>query len=217
VPLLAAHGECYYGFALRRQLGEELIFDVVGDGHLAGGDLVGGGSDEAELAVAEDIGVLDAAVDVDGRAEDAAGHGAAVVDVAESGGGVERGTGRLIGKTGEAGAARRRIIEEAGGEVAGEIRCECLDPGVGALFNAGGARGIPGAERIHAVSQAERVKGVDGEGSVTALGAAWTADEPVAGAGGGVGQGCVDDLHENGVSAGDAHEGKDSGSGVGES
>jgi len=83
--------------------GFEGRFELMGDGHFAGGDFGFGGADEAELAAAEGVVVGVVVCHADGRAEDAAGDGAPGVDVAESGGGVEGGAGGLIGEVVEAG------------------------------------------------------------------------------------------------------------------
>jgi len=79
------------------------------------------------------------------------------------------------------------------------------DPGLGTMFDGGGQCGVSGAEGCHADAKALDVERVDGEGSVAAGGAAFTADEPGAGAAGGVGESGVHDLHELSVASGERH------------
>lgn len=117
-------------------LGEEIFFEFVGRVHFAGGDLVIGSSDETEFAAGEPIAFGDA----DGRAEDAAGHWTPSVDVAETGFGVEGGTGRIVGEVFEAGLIFFFCAEVAGDGVAGEIGGVLVEPGLRA---GGGMRPVP--------------------------------------------------------------------------
>ena len=120
----AQQGEGDDGFAGVVHLGEELFFELVRERHFAGGDLVIGGSDEAELAAGEAITFRDA----DGRAKDAAGHWAEGVDVAETGVGIEGGAGCVIGEVFEAGVVLFGCSEDSSVEVAGEIWGVLGDP-----------------------------------------------------------------------------------------
>ena len=152
-----------------------------------GEDFLLGGSGEVEFADA------DAVLRPDGRAEDAAGDRAGGVEVAGSGGGVERGAGLVIG---EVLVARVGFVEPAGGGVTGEVGGEALDGVGGSAADGGGAGRIFGFERGESGTEALGVELGDGEDSDAALGAAEAALEPGAGAVGGVGGGGVDDLDE---------------------
>jgi hypothetical protein len=85
------------------------------------------------------------------------------------------------------------------------------DPGVGAALDFRFQCGVGDAQGLHAFLEAEGVKRVDGKGSMTALGAAETADEPRAGATSRVGEGRIDDLDQLGIAGREAHNGKDNG------
>ena len=154
--------------SLESHLGEELFFELVRERHFAGGDLVIGGSDEAELAAGEGITFRDA----DGRAEDAAGHWAEGVDVAETGLGIEGGAGCVIGEVFEAGVVLFGCSEDSSVEVAGEIWGVLGDHVRARSRIAWAVLRVGDAEGLHAGLKAGGVEGVDGECAVTALGAA---------------------------------------------
>ncbi len=176
-------------------------FEVMGNGHFAGGDLVFASAHEAELAAAEGIAVAHAY----GRAEDAAGHGAPGVDVAAAGSRIEGGTGGFVGK-----AFKLRLFgsggaEDSGTEIAGKGGSVFREPKPGAAGEFGRESGVGDTKNLHPGAQALRIESVDGKGSVTALGAAEAAGEPVTGAPGGVGQSGIHDLHEPGIAGGERH------------
>lgn len=179
---------------------EQAGFERVGDGHFAGGDLGFGGADEAQFAAAQHVGWFVALIvgggHADGRTEDAAGHGAPGVDVAESCGGVEGGTRGFVGEVFESSVVGIGCAEEAGLGIAREVGEVFAEPGAGAEFEIGGEGGLGGAQRIHAGAEAEDVERIDGEGSVAALRAPGSAGEPGAGATAGFGERSIDDLHE---------------------
>jgi AraC-like DNA-binding protein len=79
------------------------------------------------------------------------------------------------------------------------------DPGLGAVFEGGGKGGVTEVEGRHAGAKPLDVERVDGEGSVAAGGAAFTANEPGAGAAGGVGESGVHNLDELSVASGERH------------
>jgi len=206
--MLAQQRECDHALAARPHLIEEFGFEIVRDGHLAGGDLLRRCADEAELTMADAFcpAVIDGA---DGRAEDAAGHGTPCVNVAAAGGWVERGAWRVVGEVVEAGPLEIGCSEHAGLEVAREVRPMFGEPGAGAALDPGGERWIGGAQFGHTSTQTLRIKRVDGEGAVTALHAADSACEKRAGAAGCVGESRVDDLDQFGIARGEGHERKD--------
>src|ERR1700722_7145556 len=78
-----------------------------------------------------------------------------------------------------------------------------------ARFNRGGAGGLLVAQLGHAGTQPHRVEWIDGEGAVTALGAAWAAHEPLARAARRVSKGRIDDLYELLIVGGKAHTSND--------
>jgi hypothetical protein len=156
------------------EIGDQGFFEFVGGLHFAGGDLLWRCADEAEFAMGEGGGA-GACVHLHGRAEDAAGHGAGCIEVAEAGGGVERGAGGFVGEVFEAGLILIRLAESAGGGVAGKFATEFGDPLLGAEFNGCGSGWVGGAEVVHSFAEAEGVELADGEGAVTALGAAGAA------------------------------------------
>ena len=96
-------------------------FFLRGDGgvEFAGGDLFGGGVDEAEFAGGEvDFAVV--AFAAHGWAEGAAEDGAVFVEVAGAGGEVEDGAGLVVGELFKEDGGFVVFVEDAGGEVAGE-------------------------------------------------------------------------------------------------
>jgi hypothetical protein len=196
------------GAGLAGHFGEERGFELLGNGHGAGGDLGGRGAGEAELAVAQGVFSFGTG-GADGRPEDAAGHGAPGVDVATAGEGIEGRAGSVIGEVVEAGPIEVGRAEAAGSGIAGERGAVLVEPGAGAVFKGlrGGGRG--GAQGVHAGVEAGGVEGVDGEGAVTALRAAGAANQPGAGLLRCAGQSGIDDLDELGVAGGETHKGKD--------
>ncbi len=92
-------------------------FFLRGDGgvELAGGDLFGGGVDEAELAGGEVV-----FVGAHGWAEGAAEDGAVFVEVAGAVVEVEDGAGLVVGELFEEDGGFVVFVEDAGGAVAGE-------------------------------------------------------------------------------------------------
>ena len=182
-------------------LGEEFFFEFVGQRHFAGGDLVVGGSDEAELTAGESIAIGDA----HGRTEDAACHGAEGVDVAQAGFGIEGGTGCVVGEIFETGLVFFGGAENAGCGIAGEVGTILVEPDLGAAAKFGGGVWIGDVEGVHAGLEAGCVEPVDGEGSVTTLGAPGAAGEHGAGATGGIRECGVHDLDQFGVAGGERH------------
>ncbi len=154
----------------------------------AGGDLFGCCSVEAEVANAEGF------FGAERRAEDAAGHGASRVEVAESGGRIEGGAGFVVGEVFKVNGTI--FVEKAGAGVAGKIGSEAVDGLAGAEAEGGGAFGIGGIEERKAFAEADGVELGDGEDADAALGASGSTQEPGAGAAGSVGDGGVDDLNE---------------------
>ena len=160
------------GFLLRWNGGVEL----------AGGDLFGGGVDEAELAGGEvDFAVV--AFAAHGWAEGAAEDGAVFVEVAGAGGEVEDGAGFVVGELFEKDGGFVVFVEDACGEVAGEPGVEAGQGLLDALVDAMGAIGFGLTEVGEAVAEAGCVFVGDGEDSDAALGAAGAADEMRAAAG----------------------------------
>jgi hypothetical protein len=182
-------------------LREELFFELVRERHLAGGDLVGAGSDEAELATGETF----AAGDTDRRSEDAAGHGAECINIAEAGLGIEGGTGCVVGEVFEASLVFLGGAEDSGVEAAGEVGGVLGEPCTSPVADRFSSVGAGGLERLHSGLEAGCVESVDGEGPVTTLGAAGAAGEHRSGAEGRVGQGDVNDLDEFAVADRNGH------------
>lgn len=163
----------------------------------AGGDLFGCCSVEAEVANAEGF------FGAERRAEDAAGHGASRVEVAESGGRIEGGAGFVVGEVFKVNGTI--FVEKAGAGVAGKIGSEAVDGLAGAEAEGGGAFGIGGIEERKAFAEADGVELGDGEDADAALGASGSTQEPGAGAAGSVGDGGVDDLNELRIACGEWH------------
>lgn len=170
--------------------------------HLAGGDLILGGSDEAEFAAGEAFAVGH----TDRGTEDAAGHWTPGVDIAEASFGIEGGTGCVVGEVFEAGLVFFRCAEDAGRGVAGEVGSVLLQPGGGALADGLGRLWIGDVEGLHAGVEAEGVEGVDRECAVATLGASGAAGEHGAGAAGRFRERGVHDLDELGVASGERHK-----------
>lgn len=189
------------GFVGVAGCGEKFGFQFTRDGHCAGGDFVFCGAGEAEVTASQRLVVGDAR----GRAEDAAGHGAVGVDIAEAGDGIEGGTGRFIGEGFKAGLLFVGGAEDAGGAVAGKVGGVGGEPGLGAVFEGCRGLGIRGLQEAHPRLETGDIEGVDRESTVAALGAAGTAGEPGAGAVCSVGEGSVDDLDELAVARGQRH------------
>ena len=172
-------------------------FFLCGDGwvEFAGGDLFGGGVDEAELAGGE-VYFAVVAFAAHGRAEGTAEDGAMLLEVAGAGGEVEDGAGFVIGKLFEEDGGIVVFVEDAGGEVAGEPWVEAGEGFGYSCVDACGFLGVGGFEDGEAFVEAGSVFVGDGEDADAALGAAGVADEVCASALVGVGYGCVYDLDE---------------------
>ena len=177
------------------ELPEERVFLLVRGEHFAGFDFFGLGLGEAEFADGEAAFFAGA----DGGTEDAAGHGAGGVEVAEAGFGFEGGAGGVVGVVLEGELVGFGGTEDAGGGVPGEGGEVFGEPGGGAGDDAGGAGWVGVVEVCHAGAEAAGVEGVEGEGSVAALGAAGAAGEVGAAAEDGRGEGLVCELDEAGV------------------
>jgi hypothetical protein len=178
--------------------GGEGGFEGVGvEVNFAGGDLFGCCSVETKFADAEAFFCSQR------RAENAAGHGAGGVEVAESGGGIEGRAGFVVGEVFEVGAV---FVEKAGARVAGEIWREAGDGLSRSLAEGEGAFGIGGIESGESLAQAGCVQLGDGEDADATLRASRSAQEPGAGAAGSVGDGGVNDLDELCVAGGERHE-----------
>ena len=134
-------------------LGDEVFFEIVRGMHLAGGDLVFCGSDEAEFTTGEAFAVRN----TDRRAEDAAGHGTKSVDIAEAALGIKGGAGCVIGELFKAGLVLFGCAEDASGGIAGEVGGVLLQPGVGAVADGFGQVRIEVTEGLHARLEARGV------------------------------------------------------------
>jgi hypothetical protein len=163
----------------------------------AGRDNVVGGAVEAELADTESV------FGGEGWAEGAAGERSRGIEVAEAGGGIEDGTGLVIGEGVECLGASG--IDEAGVRVAGKSGGEPGDGLPDTDAEPGGAGGIVEVEGSEAGAETGGVELRDGEDADAALGASGSAEEMGAGAAGSVGNGSVDDLDKLGVARGE-HE-----------
>jgi len=174
--------------------GGEGGFQIFGvEVEFAGCDLFFWCAVEAKLADAESV----VAVGIGGpqrRAENAAGHGARSVEVAEAGGGVEGGAGLVVGKVFEEVFAR--LVENAGAWVAGKIGSEAFDGLMGALADGGCALRVCGVEGGETGAEASRIQLRNGEDADAALCAPGSTEKPGARAAGRIGNGGVDDLHK---------------------
>jgi hypothetical protein len=178
--------------------GSDAGLEVVGvEMNFAGCDLFLGCAVEAELADAE-AGIACIILSTKRRTEDAAGHGAGGIEVAESGGGIENGAGLVVGEVFEL-----RVVDEAGVRVAGKKRSETSGRFTGALADGRGAVGIDGIEGGEAFAETGGVQLGDGKDADAALRASGSAEEEGAGAAGGIGNGGVDDVDELGVAGGE--------------
>jgi hypothetical protein len=192
---VAGAGGVLFGF--RGDAGFE-VFDVEVD--FAGGDLFFGCAVEAEFADAES-GVAGIIFGTKRGTKYAAGHGTRGVEVAESGGGIEDGTGLVVGEAFELAGAS--FVDEAGVRIAGKIGRETGGRLTGALANGGGAIRIGGVEGSEAFAETGGVKLRDGKDADAALGASWSAEKESAGAAGGVGNSGIDDVDELGIARGE--------------
>jgi hypothetical protein len=174
-------------------LGSEGILKVLRvEMDLAGGDLVRSGAVETKFANAE------AAIDAEGRAEDAAGHGTGGIEVAEASGGIESGTWLVVGKVLELFGAG--FVEETGERVPGKIGGETRDGCCGTAADSCGARRIGGGERGKSFAETGSIELRNGKDSNAALVATRSAEQPGAGAASGVGDSGIDDLDKLRVS-----------------
>jgi hypothetical protein len=159
----------------------------------AGGDLFGGGVDEAELAGGEvDLAVI--AFAAHGWAEGAAEDGAMFVEIAGSSIEVEDGAGLVVGELFEEDGGFVVLVENAGSDVAGEPWIETGEGGGYPGVDACGSLRVGLLEGVEAFAEAGGVLVCDGEDSDAALGAAGVADEVRASALVGVGYCGVYDL-----------------------
>ena len=136
------------------ELPEERVFLLVRGEHFAGFDFFGLGVGEAEFADGEAAFFPGA----DGGTEDAAGHGAGGVEVAEAGFGFEGGTGGVVGVVLEGEIVGLGGTEDAGGGVAGEGGEVFGEPGGGAGYDACGAVGVGDVKGGHAGTEAAGVR-----------------------------------------------------------
>ncbi len=159
---------------------------------LAGGDLFGGGVDEAELAGGEVV-LCGAHRWAEGAAED----GAMLIEVAGAVAGVEDGTGFVVGELFEEDGGFVIFVEDAGGTVAGKPGVEAGE-GVGySCVDACGFGWIRLFESSETFAEAGGVFLGNGEDSNAALGAAGMADEVCTAASIGVGYSGIYDLDES--------------------
>jgi hypothetical protein len=166
-----------------------------GDGgvELAGGDLFGGGVNEAELASGQ-IYFAVVACGAHGWAEGAAENGTVLVEVAGAVVEVEDRAGLVVGKLFEEDGGFVIFVEDAGGAVAGE---PWVEVGEGVGYSGSDASGFGWVGLVEGGETFAEACGVFvgyGEDSDAALGAAGFADEVRAAAVVGVGYGCIDDL-----------------------
>jgi len=147
---------------------EQFCFKIVRDRHFAGGDLLGRGADEAELAMPQALGAVLACC-AHRRAEDAAGHRSPRVHIAAAGCGVKRGACGIVGEVFEACLIFDRIAERARVSISGKKWTVFRKPGSGAALDFSRERWICGAQFSHSGTEARGVKRVDGKGSVAAL------------------------------------------------
>lgn len=198
------------GLKVRSCFTEQFGFEVVRDGHFAGGDLRGRGADEAELAMTQAFGAV-FACGAHGRAENAAGHGPPRVHIAAAGCGVERGARGIVGEVFEAGLIFRGTAEQAGVSITGKIRTMLRKPDAGTALDLGSERGICGAQLGHSGAQSRGVKRVDGKSSVAALRAADAAGQERSGAAGCLGKRGSHNLYKLGIARRKVHKRKHSG------
>jgi hypothetical protein len=171
-------------------------FFLCGDGgvEFAGGDLVGGGVDETELAGGE-VNFAVVAFAAHWWAEGAAEDGAVFVEVASAGGEIEGGAWLVVGELFEEDGGFVVFVEDAGGEVAGEPWVEAGE-GVGySCVDACGPLWVCCFEEGEAFAEASCVFVGDGEDANATLRAAGVADEVMASALVGVCDGGVYDLN----------------------
>jgi hypothetical protein len=122
------------------------------------------------------------------------------IEVAKSGGGIQRGTYLVIAEFFEClnrsivfeQNSRRGVARKIGGETSGTFVCS--------RSHANCAFGIGAIEFAQTLFQPRRIQRTDCEHADTALGAAWLAHEPVSTSTSGIGQRGVDNLHEFAVS-----------------
>jgi len=144
------------------KLVEQGLFFLVGDGHFGGGDLFSGGFGEAQFADGKAlfpgrlrVGVnfsFRGGIHLDGRAEDAAGHWASRVKVAEAGFWIERGTGSLVGEIFEGGLIVLACAEDAGLAVTWKDGAEFSEIAVCAPSDDGGPLGLVDGHFMHCVT-----------------------------------------------------------------
>ena len=147
----------------------------------------------------------------DRRAEDSAGHGSPLINIAMAGHWVECGTGGLVGIVFESGALGIGFAETACSRIAGEGGAVLVKPDARTALNIRGENRVGAAQNLHAAGYPLGVELVDGEGSVATLRASGAADKPRAGAARGVSERGIHDLYEFPVARGKCHAGKDIG------
>jgi hypothetical protein len=175
-------------------------FFLVGDGGIefAGGDLFGGGVDEAELAGGE-VNLSIVAGGAHGWAKGAAEDGAVFIEIAGAVVEVEDGAGLVVGELFEEDGGFMIFVKDAGGAVAWEPGIEAGERVGYALVDARCSGWVGLVEGGEAFAEARCILVGDGEDSDAALGAAGFADEMLAAAAVGVGHSGIYDLDEIGV------------------
>lgn len=131
-------------------IGERGFQFVAIEVNLTGGDLVRCCAVEAQFADAK------TAFDAQRRAEDAAGHRASGVEIAETGRRIESGARLVVGKVLE--EIGLGFIQGAGYRIARELRREARDRFFGAGANGGGARRIGSGEGVETFAQTSGVE-----------------------------------------------------------
>jgi AraC-like DNA-binding protein len=192
---------CFTGV---RNMVKQLLLQLMGNGHFAGGNLGLAGTVEAELAMAEGIPVAHA----HWRTKDSAGHRPPCINVAAARGFIERRTGGVIGEFFEAFLFCFRLAETAGLQIAGICRPVRLDPIPRAAFKRCSQRRALVSQSLHSGLQTRGIQGIDGECSVAALGATYPAGEPIAGTLRRVDERNVHNLHQFCVPGWQAHAAK---------
>jgi hypothetical protein len=175
------------GFCLRCQF---CFQNIRFEAHFARGNFFVAGAVIAELADAKTF------LGPHRRPKYAACHGTSRVQIACARLRVEHWTRLIVGKVGKSLLRFRRIIEDAGLRIAGEIKADSRDRELHTTPHARSTFRIFLFQLLKAVAEAFRVKLADRKRSYATLCASRTTDEPLAAAASGIGQRGIDDLYK---------------------
>ena len=193
-------------------LAQQFRFKLMRHRHFACSHFVLACAMEAQLAVSKRaltfVGFSQSRVHPHRRTEDPTGHRPPCVDIAATGGFIERRTRRIVSEVFKAFQFSLAFAQPAGRSIARKFLAVCLYPSPGAPLDLRCLRRIYGAQANHSRPQPRSVERIDRECAKTALRASQPAHQPIAGPPRCLGQSRIDDLYQFRVSCRKPHAAK---------